>query len=93
MEKLADRTGVQAAQTGQTSEPAGPLDTTWAEVTVLSVEDDMATMKIKELGDYYRYRYATYPELNVGDEILVRVYSTSALRKTSGANSVAMGLK
>ena len=75
-----------------TSEVRGPFDTAWAEVTIVSVEDDMATMKIQELMVYFRYEHATYPELNVADEILVR-YDTSALRMTSGANSVAMGVK
>ncbi len=75
-----------------TSEVRGPFDTAWAKVTIVSVEDDMATMNIQELTDYFRYEHATYQELNVGEEILVR-YDTSALRSTSGANSVAMGVE
>ena len=88
LKDMAVASGAQQA----TSEVRGPFDTAWAEVTIVSVEDDMATMKIQNLMDYFRYKHATYQELNVGEEILVR-YDTSALRSTSGANSVAMGVK
>ena len=62
-------------------EPAGPLDTAWAEVTILSVEDDMATMKIQELRDYYRFGHATYPKLRAGEEVLVRIYDIAPLTR------------
>ena len=88
---LKDITRASGAQP-PTSEVRGPFDTAWAEVTIVSVEGDMATMKIQELMDYFRYEHATYPELNVGDEIHVR-YDTSALRSPSEANSVAMGVE
>ena len=93
IEQPTDGPSGQAAQTGPVSELAGPLDTTWAEVTVLSVEDDMATMRTQEIRDYYRVPHATYPELSVGDEVLVRVYNIAPLGAVSGAGSVATGVE
>ena len=72
--------------------PDGPLDTALAEVTILLVQDDLTKIRVEEIRDYIRLPDATYPRLNVGDEILVRVYHL-ALAGVSGAKSVEMGVK
>ena len=84
---------IATGKTSSTVSPAGPLDTAWATVTILSVEDDMATMKIQEIRDYYRYRHATYPELNVGDEVLVWVHNIAPQGAVGGAGTVATAVK
>jgi len=56
----------------------GPLDTALAEVTIISVQDDLTKIRVDEIKDYIRYPDATYPKLNVGDEINVRVYSIAS---------------
>ena len=89
----AGTSGAQAAQTGPTSEPDGPLDTAWAEVKILSVEDDMATMEIQTLGDYYRVSSAKYPQLSVGDEVLVRIYAIAPLSEASISGAHATGVR
>lgn len=58
----------------RTDRADGPLDTASAEITVFSLEDKIANIRIEEIRDYKRYPKANYPELKVGDVIKVKVY-------------------
>ncbi|MDO8469857.1 MAG: hypothetical protein Q7S84_02420 [bacterium] len=51
----------------------GPLDTTLAEVVILSVNGETAYLRIDRVRDYERYPGATYPEVKSGDELEVKI--------------------
>lgn len=55
----------------------GPLDTALAEITVLSVQGDIAAVRVDKMVDYRRYPDATYKKLLEGDTIELRVYGIS----------------
>ncbi|MFQ5968381.1 MAG: hypothetical protein ACE5MI_12360 [Acidimicrobiia bacterium] len=90
-EPVAGPSDAEASRVGPASSPDGPLDTALAEVTVLSVEDDTATLRIRDLRDYIRSPIADFPQLGVGDEVLVRVYNVAPLGDV--ADAVATGVR
>jgi len=69
--------------------PAGPLDTALAEVSVLTVEDGAATIRVEEIRVYNRYPNATYPRLEVSSEIEVAVQDAATGRLRAGEMYVA----
>ncbi len=52
----------------------GPLDAALAEVSIISVEGDIATIEIGRIIDYARYPKADYEQLRDGDRIYARIY-------------------
>lgn len=63
--------GTDTSITPPLKAPGGPLDTALAVVTILSVKDKMADIRIEEIRDYQRLPGATYSQLKIGDEISV----------------------
>jgi len=81
-----------AACPGEETQPpkiSGPLDTALAEITVLSVNDKIANIRVEKIIDYVRYPKATYPALKIDDKINIKI--TFVAPQSSGGTKSEAG--